>query len=160
MQTFERTLYPSRRKRLKSLLICSFFVLVGLFMLKSSSFQGWPVIVFFGLCVVVNGVTLVPGSSYLRLTTRGFEVRNLFRTHTETWSHIDSFVAYANRTSRTRLVGFRFVVGQVVSPTTEVARRAARRIGGVDGALPDTYGMSAEDLAALMNEYLNRSRRT
>jgi hypothetical protein len=38
-------------------------------------------------------------------------------------------------------------------------RRAARAVAGYDGgALPDTYGMKADDLAALMNEWHSRYR--
>ena len=45
-----------------------------------------------------------------------------------------------------------------VSPEqTSNVRRAAKAIAGYDGgALPDTYGMTAVELTALMNDWRNR----
>ncbi len=46
-----------------------------------------------------------------------------------------------------------------MNPAAETSgvRRAARAIAGYDGgALPDTYGMNAVELAALMNAWRDR----
>ena len=37
------------------------------------------------------------------------------------------------------------------------ARKLSSMIGGYEGALPDTYGKTAEELAALMNEWRQRA---
>lgn len=39
-------------------------------------------------------------------------------------------------------------------------RRMSQKLIGVDGALPDTYGMSVDDLAALLNDWLTRHKST
>jgi hypothetical protein len=59
-------------------------------------------------------------------------------------------------TALSGLVGIRLAVS---SERLSGPRKAARAIAGYDGgALPDTYGMKAEDLAALMNEWCGRLR--
>ena len=38
----------------------------------------------------------------------------------------------------------------------EFARKLSSAIGGYEGAIPETYGLSAEDLAAMMNDWRQR----
>ena len=113
---------------------------------------GIVVFAFFGACAAVAAIQLVFRST-LTLTTEGFTFTGLGRRVTRRWRDIDSFVAV--RTSAlSGVVGIRLPV----SPEqASGVRRAARAIGGYDGgALPDTYGMTAVDLAALMNDWRDR----
>jgi hypothetical protein len=77
---------------------------------------------------------------------------------TRRWKDIDSFVVV--RTSAlSGLVGIRLSGSpeQTSNEQTSNVRRAARAIAGYDGgALPDTYGMTAVELTALMNDWRDR----
>lgn len=71
-------------------------------------------------------------------------------------STLNAFRAYRNRTSWNRVVGI------IYDPSYKGhvrARRLNRSLAGVDDALRDTFGLSADELANLMNEWLNRYKR-
>jgi hypothetical protein len=149
----ERILRASRTKWLAILLGSAAFVAFGLFILPTQPFAAWASIVFCGLYGVGAFVVLLPGSTYLRLTPEGYEMRAAFRTWKQPWQHIERFQAYRNRTSWNRFVGI------IYDPSYKGhvrARRLNRSLAGVDDALRDTFGLSADELANLMNEWLNR----
>jgi hypothetical protein len=155
----ELTLTPSPRKWLLLLVGSLVFFAGGVLNLDRGPVVrvvGWSTVVFFGLCAAVALLVLVPGSAYLRLTPHGFDQRTLFRTHRQSWQDVERFIAYASPPSRVRLVGF--VLAPGVTVRDGEAREWARENLGVDGALPDTYGMSADELAALMNQWLERHK--
>jgi hypothetical protein len=148
----ERILSASRTKWLAILLICAAYVAMGLLILPKQPSVAWA-IAFFGLCGLSAFVTLLPGSTYLRLTREGYEQRALFRTWKQSWQQIERFQAYRKPTSWRRYVGI------IYDPSYKGRRRARRlnrSLAGVDDALPNTYGLSADELANLMNEWLNR----
>jgi hypothetical protein len=112
------------------------------------------IFVFFGGCAAVAAIQLVLRST-LTLTTDGFMFTSFGRRVTRRWQDVDSFVAV--RTSAlSGVVGIRLAIS---SERLSGPRRAAMAIAGYDGgALPDTYGMKADDLAALMNDWRGRYR--
>ena len=67
------------------------FVLIGIWMVRSRDTFGWLAIVFFGLCLAVSLICLLPKASYLRLTPDGFIVGSLFRAHTIRWEDVTGF---------------------------------------------------------------------
>jgi hypothetical protein len=104
-------------------------------------------IIFFGLCASVGLIGLLPNSSYLTLTERGFLFASLFRKHFVPWSNVQSFVPVKIRLNS--------MVGWNYSPAfgkSQRLRALNTAIAGVEAALPDTYGMPAEQLAKLMNQ--------
>lgn len=109
---------------------------------------GWFEILFFGLCLLAGLAQLHPGCSYLQLDREGFTLCSLFRRHRFRWEEIEGFyVVFAGR----EMVGWKFSAG-----CRAVALfKLNRAIAGCDAALPDTYGMSAEELASLMNQWRN-----
>ena len=140
-----------------SLLVgCSAFVAVGVWMLPLKPLAGFSVIVFFGLGVLVGVVHLFPGSSYLELDQTGFTTCNLFRKSTYRWADIAEFLpVFANDVKP--LVGVRFVPG---FPLSARFRKFATELAGAEGALPDTYGLKASELAALLNKVRAEQVRT
>lgn len=50
------------------------FVLIGIWMVRSGERFGWRGIVFFGLCLSVSLICLLPKASYLPLTPEGFPI--------------------------------------------------------------------------------------
>ena len=123
------------------------FVLIGVWLLPREPRIALACIIFFGLCALVGFVNLLPNSSYLTLTEKGFLFVSLFRKHFVEWSNVQSFVPV--RMQRRGMVGWNY---------SSEFRRARRlrsvnsAIAGVEAALPDTYGMSAGQLAQLMNQ--------
>jgi hypothetical protein len=151
----ERILGASKTKWLAMLLGSATFVAIGLLIVPRRPFL-WVLIVFFGASVFMSFVALLPGTTYLRLTSEGYEQRAFFRTSKRSWRHIERFQAYRNPTSWNRRVG---IIFDTSYKSHARARGFSRSLAGVDGALSDTYGLAADDLANLMNEWLNRYKR-
>lgn len=123
------------------------FVAGGWWLLPREPFVAYASIVFFGLCALVGLVSLLPNSSYLTLTEQGFLFASLFRKHFVAWSSVQQFVPV--RIQSHRMVGWTYSAGFQKSKRL---RRVNTAIAGVEAALPDTYGMSVEQLAGLMNQ--------
>jgi hypothetical protein len=147
--------YPNRAKWMVAALACGIMMTTGVWMLGDGQWLGLIPTVFFGLGLVVSLILLLPNSSFLELDDNGFLFRNLFRDSRFSWADIAGFEA--RRLSLRKFVTFDFARGYTAS---RHARALARTISGAEGALPDTYGMSAEDLADLMNERLRIYRQT
>jgi hypothetical protein len=144
-----------RRLRPAILLVASaIFALVGVLVFAvapGGRVGGVVVFLFFGGCAAVAILQLVLGSQ-LTLTAEGFTVRSLGRQVTRRWQDVESFVV-VRASAFTNIVGIRLLA----APGGDTfLTRAARNVFGYQGALPDTYGMKANDLAALMNEWLSR----
>ena len=93
---------------------------------------------------------LVPGANSLQIDAEGFEVTHLFRSKRYRWSDVSDFAAHSLGQS-----------GEVVAFKTSDPPRGlwnktnAALLGERNACLPDTYGMTPEDLARLMT---SRSR--
>ena len=141
---------------------CSAFVAAGVFMLRAdpSNWSGlaaqaawrasvaWAAIVFFGLGVLVAIVNVLPGGSYLELDQRGFTMCNLFRKTFHRWEDLAEFFPLS-------LDGVKPMVALRYVPSYQgqaSARRLATKLAGAEGGLPDTYGLSAAELARLLNK--------
>jgi hypothetical protein len=143
-----RILRPNRLKTFGWLTLCAGFTAGGVWMILSGESIGWLPALFFGLGVVVFGVILLPNCAYLRVSQDGFTVCSLFRAHSYRWSDVGPFTV--DRIGPNRMVVFNFSDQYRALP---LARKAASAITGYEGALPDSYGMSLEELACLLNEY-------
>jgi hypothetical protein len=149
-------LRPSKRKELALLAVSLGFAVLGAFAAASGEAIGWAALVFFGLCAVVAVVTLLPGASYLRLEPEGFVMCSLYRAdRLRRWDEVTGFHVYS--TPGGAQVGFDFSPG-----ARPPGSGLARGLAGVDGGLPNTYGLKAEELAELLSlwrETYSRSAR-
>ena len=135
------TLRSSRRKSVLGLVVCVLFVAAGVSMDHSLSI--YLSSAFFGLGAIVFAIQLLPNSSYLRLTREGFTMCSLFRCHTIQWRHVSRFgVGH---------IYLKKVVGW--DPAHEISKpgKVTKALSGFVSALPDTYGLRAEELADLMD---------
>lgn len=108
----------------------------------------WSLGGIFGACALLALAGLLPGAHHLRLDSHGLEVRALFRTTRLAWSDIARF--------GTTRVGLHPVVGLDFAPHVDRGaqlRRVNRGLSGFHGALPDTYGLGAEALAARLQQW-------
>ncbi len=91
--------------------------------------------------VVIYGLTLLPGSSYLEATPQGLTVSVAFRKRTHAWADIGEF-SLRSLGRKKKLVRYR-----LRTPSAAAGKSPSR-----DQVLPDTYGLLAEELAARLNE--------
>ncbi len=130
------------------------FTLVGVWMISKGEMIGWPVSIFFGICCMVFIVVLLPNSFYLRISKNGFEVCSLFRSEFTAWDEVGRFES--GYIGPSKMVVFNYSPGH---RKYKAAKSVAKTMTGFEGALPDTYGKSAEALAKLLNEWRERFRR-
>jgi hypothetical protein len=172
----EQTLVLRSRRSKEALFfaVSVVFTIGGLLMISDGDATGWLVVIFFGLCIVVFGVNFFKRPS-LRLTPEGLTTVSLTKPSTLRWAdvkdfrvdmlgHIDHptgalldvagiFVNGLGNHKGSKGVAFDFTDGYKQFAT---ARKFMRKASGYEGALPDTYGMPAEQLAALLNDWRTR----
>jgi hypothetical protein len=144
-RTLPFTAYPKPWKQGLLLVVCLSFVAVGLFVVKERSTMLWFSTGFFALGALIFLVQLVPGSSYLTVDHDGIETCTLFRKTRYRWSDLSDFGVYQVRMNK--FVGFNF------APHYQLGTRGrafSRAMMGYEGALPDTYGFKAEELAEIL----------
>jgi hypothetical protein len=99
--------YRTRPAKMAFLVLGSLvFVSLGLWLLPREPNIARACIIFFGLCALVGLVNLLPNSSYLTLTEKGFLLVSLFRKHFVEWSNVQSFVPV--RIQRRSMVGWNY----------------------------------------------------
>jgi hypothetical protein len=149
----EMTLYPSRKAWLPVLLISIAFTAVGIWNIPEGEGMAWAASIFFGLGTVVSGlIVCFPKMTSLRLTDEGFIIQSLFRGQLVRWDDVSFFGVTS--VGGPAMVGFSFVVSYAGQ---KFGRQLARDLCGYDGALPDTYGMTADNLADLLNTWKKRT---
>lgn len=144
-----QTFYPKRSSTIMLFLGSASFVAIGIWLGISGEPMGYLCAAFFGLCLGVAIVQLIPGSSYLTLTCEGFEFAAMFRRSFIAWEDATEFGVTTMRSGGlavNRMVGFNY---------TEPAKRAsgrslAKALAGFEGGLPDCYGFKALELAEMM----------
>ena len=122
-------------------------------MISDGETAGWLPFIFFGLGILVSIVMMLPGASYIRLYAEGCEVCSLFKKRRVRWGDIGPLSV--STISKNKMVVFDY------SPnyTDHVSsRQLAKNMTGFEGALHDTFGMSAEELAGVMNEWRTTAR--
>jgi hypothetical protein len=142
------TLYPSRRKLLLVLLVCGVFAVGGFGMVTQAAPGGWFVLVVFALGTIIAAVALLPGAASLKLDRDGFQTTSLFRRRRTLWQDVTGFEPASIPPSMLKLV----VYDDVNAAGRAVAGLNAA-IAGRNAGLPDTYGLSAADLARLMTRW-------
>jgi hypothetical protein len=137
-------LRPGKGKSILLFVISTVFVCLGISLWESNKLLAAFTVVFFGLCLLVFIINLIPNASYLKIDGQGIEMKNLFRTTFIPWDTISGFRP-KNFFLNTMVV---FDLHQKLPETSGVKRKT--------GAFPDTYGMSGKKLAALLNEQKER----
>jgi hypothetical protein len=148
------TLAPSRLKWVLILLGCAGFVAIGILLMPKSEAMTWFAIVFFGVGTAVALVMLMPGAGGMKLDGAAFEFTSLFRSHSVPWRDATGFMAGTIPRAGKMMVFF------------DDARARGKALGqlnvsmtGRNAAVPDTYGLSADDLASLMAQWRERALR-
>lgn len=142
-----RVLYVSLRKWRVVLAIGFGFVAIGIAMIVlKGDFLAWFVTSFFALVTGVALLQIKGFGSQLELNADTFVVRNFGRVTTERWDECADFTVY--RVSRNEQV----VYDRARDIDTHVGAMN-RSISGRTAGLPDTFSMTADELAELMMAY-------
>jgi len=121
------------------------FVVLGISLLEKKLWVGVLNIFFFGICLIIFIINTLPNSSYLKIDERGIEMKNLFRITFIPWKAVSGFTTKS------------ILIKKVVSFNIDKDLLGNSKMREKTGAFPDTYGMSAEKLAKLLNEYKLKS---
>lgn len=141
----------SRLKAALLFLVSAAFVAIGIFMIGRGNLLGWAVAVFFVLGIPLSLYMLVPGAMELRIDRHGIQMKTLFRPFTIAWKDIDGF--YVTRISNATMIGISYAASY---DRMRLGRGIAAGLTGVEGALPNNFNMSAEDMCTLLNESKSR----
>jgi len=151
MKTEKQTFRPRNPKTVLLGLVSLTFVVSGIFMTKEQPIMGWFVTSFFGICLLVFLIQLIPGSTELTLTKEGFEMTSLFRKSVTRWTDIESFkIGYLGQ-SKTVMFDYNENYKKY-----ETGKLIAKELSGSHGALPTTYGQKATELLKILNEWKNK----
>ena len=151
MKTERQTYRPRNPKKVLLGLVSLAFVVSGVFMTYDQPVLGWFITLFFGICLIVFLIQLIPGSTELNLTKEGFEMTSLFRKNMTKWTDVDSFKI--GHLGRNKTVMFDYVNGHNKQVTGKLI---AKQLSGNHGALPTTYGLKAIELLKILNEWKNK----
>ena len=123
--------------------------------------SGWPVILgaagfalFFGFGAAVAVPMMFGKGSDLYLGEEGFAYRTVWRAHTIGWHQVGQFGVLDQRTSGIKVASY--VTFDLPEETGRMAN-ANRKMIGLSHQLPDTYGMKAPELAAMMDGFRVRA---
>ncbi len=141
MQTLPVTFYPGKLKHTILALMSLAFVISGILIIKNGSKIGIFPAFFFGICFIVFVINLIPNSSYLKINEKGFEMRTLFRSTFIPWEVVNGFSVKKIAINKMVMIEFS---SQYIDTS---------KLKSGTGAFPDTYGMSAQQLAEIMSAY-------
>jgi hypothetical protein len=152
----ELTLRPGRLRNFVFLIGGAGFTAGAWWLSDEHQVVGWLGVIFFGAGAVAFAILLLPGASFLKLTRDGMTVVSLFRRSTYRWDDIDSFgVMSLEKFGGTKYVGIIFSASY---QGHKIGRKMVATMTGFQGGLPDTYGMSADDLVDLLSDWRLRAQ--
>lgn len=143
MQNVPVILKPSKIKSIILMLISIGFVSLGISLLERNIMIAVLNIIFFGMTMIIFIINLIPNSVYLKIDEKGIEMKNLFRITFIPWQAVSNFTV--------KDLFFKKMVMYHISEKLLSGKEKRPKEAG----FPDTYGMSAQKLAAMLNEYKN-----
>lgn len=151
-------LYPSREKwAMLAAGSLPFAIVGGILILDGSAHMlwGWIATVFFGICLLVSAIRLLPGAAALTLDIGGFEEHTLFFQRTRAqWRNVTDIKADAAPAARSNM---KLVWFNDPEWKGNWLRGQEAALPGCNAGLADTYGLSAEELADLMIRWQQRA---
>ena len=107
---------------------------------------------FFGVGFLVSVYTLIPGTVQLKINSSGIEMKTFFKPMKLSWNDVDEFYVAKMRTglSRTKMIGIRYSESYKRQRT---GRKIAESLTGLEGALPDHFNRSAEEVCEVLNRF-------
>jgi len=125
---------------------CVAFIYVGIRMEPDIGGVGYLVAVFFSMILAGSVIRHHPKAASLRIDGQGFTVCRLFRETVFPWSQVDHFYVTTLWNEDQKAV--------VCVMASDWEHTRSGSTGKTEKRLPDTYGMTAEELAGLLNSCL------
>lgn len=149
---FQDILLKSKKSKYAKSLISSlmFMSLCIKFMIMHDSLLWLPLIILFALSSLASAICLIPNQSYIRLDNAGLTIRSMFKTINICWNELEGF--YTDRKYSKTIVAFSYKQKKYNHLNIENLVKA-------NEVLPDSYGLNAADLAALLEKYRIRFSR-
>lgn len=145
------TLYPKKERFIFLFFMSLLFCIGGYWMVHNGNSFGWVAIAFFGIGLVIFPLSLLPNSTYLKLTAEGFELKTPIKSHFTKWSDVDTF--FVGYIGSNKSVVFNYSASYTRQAT---GRELSKALTGAEGAIGNNYDRSSDELAALMNEWKMR----
>lgn len=146
-------LRPGRVKWVMIFLISAGFVAIAIWLGdEMEPLTRWGSGGFFALCGLIAVPQMIGVGARLRLDREGFTCTTLFKSFRRTWVECSEFAPA--RVGPNLMVGFSTATDETNHPRGAALSRA---LTGISGALPDTFGMAADELAELMNIFRQRA---
>jgi hypothetical protein len=136
----------NRKKAFLLLLISAGFACAGLFLNPEGEMLGWFAAAFFGLCFLVFVYMLIPGTIRLKVDRSGIEMKTMFKPMKLAWADVDGF--YVGRVPGSKMIGINFSKSY---GKLRAGRKFSASLTGMEGALPDHFNKSAEELCEILN---------
>jgi hypothetical protein len=146
------TFVASRQKTLLILLLSIIFVILGVWMSAGKPLIGWLTVGFFGLGILVALVMLLPNAMYLRLEEKGFEMGSLVRKYRFDWKDVVDF-----RIGSIHGVKMIEIIFHPDYQKQALGRAVASTLSGMEGAIPDQYNASLEQILEALKTWKRRS---
>ncbi len=146
------TLKPDRLRWLLVFAICAVFVAIAVWIGPEEPVLFYGAGGFFLSCGLIAAPLMIGVGSRLVLDCEGFACRTLFRTFRRRWRDCSAF--HPVTTGFRKYVGFSAQEHEAAHPRMAAANRG---MIGATGMLPETYGLSAEELSNLMNSFRARA---
>ena len=140
----------SKSKALLLLLGSAAFVAIGAVMVAKGEQMGWWGVIFFGLCLLVSLYMLTPNAVRLQIDKNGVEMKTFFKPMKLGWGDVNGFYVDHIRTgySKTKFIGISFSESY---RKHRAGRQFASALTGMEGALPNHFNRSAEEICELLN---------
>jgi len=116
-------------------------------MKEEEPLSGWLGVVFFGFCMLVMLIMLLPGAMYLRLDPDGIEMCSIGRKNKIRWQDVESFKIVSTRGAKIIIIKYR-------ASFTE--QKVARAVANALFFVPNTYNVSRAELERVLNQWLER----
>ncbi len=144
----------SKQRAAQILLACVGFLVLGLWLKSEQPIVGWLTIVGCGAGIPIATSMLVTDRFYLRLDSDGLEMGGLTKPFRAAWGEVDGFEIVT--LNRTRMIAIHFNEDH---QRQRLLRGAVKEFTGVEGAIPNSYGVPLEEVLARLQEWHRRFSR-
>jgi hypothetical protein len=127
------------------------FIVMGVALTAEKPLLGWLCVAFFSLGIPAALMAMRPNATYLKLTDEGFEMAAMSRTTAYKWSDVERFQVI--RVRGAKMIG---IVFSAEYNRQMAARAVSSKLTGVEGAIPDNYNASVQEICRALNEWKSR----
>jgi hypothetical protein len=141
----------SPRKAILVLLGSIGFVAIGAWLIEQNPLIGWACVVFFSLGIPASIGMMLPGKICLKLNAQGFVMHSPANSKRINWSDVERF--HLGAIDGAKLIA---IVYTSAYADQLALRQLASSVGGMEGAIPNIYTASQDEILRTLNEWHSR----